>query len=112
MTETIIKCPGRFSKTREKVFDAAKIVLTDKIVSEQDLIDIWDILQSGGDLFGLDGRDPYYDSPEDSARKISPQNYLSLVPLFQENILFLYKPGNNMLFPWEMTRVLHRNFQK
>ncbi|MDP3728803.1 MAG: hypothetical protein Q8R18_05110 [bacterium] len=82
LNSKVVKCPGRFSQTREKVFEAAGIVLNSKAVSEQDLISIWDILQSGGDLFGLDGRDPYYDSPEDSARKIPPQNYLSLVPLF------------------------------
>ena len=81
MVGTKLKCLGRFSETIERVFEAVNLVLEDTLTLEQNSIqEIWGLLD--GDLFGLDGRDPYYESPEDSARRQPNPNYLSLIPLF------------------------------
>ena len=77
----VVKCPGRFSQTRDKVFEAVDLVLENRLdVTEDDLISVWNLVS--GDLAGLDGRDPYYEPADDTSRAPPHNNYLSLVPLF------------------------------
>ncbi|MSR85792.1 hypothetical protein EXS74_00175 [Candidatus Woesearchaeota archaeon] len=81
VSSKVVKCPGRFSQTREKVFEAVDVALEGRInVTEHDLATVWDLIS--GDLAGLDGRDPYYEPTEDVSRTPPHDNYLSLVPLF------------------------------
>ncbi len=82
----VVKCPGRFSQTRDRVFEAADLVLENRTkVSEDDFIAIWNLIS--GDLAGLDGRDPYYEPTEDVSRAPPHNNYLSLVPLFPDKYI-------------------------
>ena len=40
----VVKCPGRFSQTRGKVFEAVDLVLENRLdVTEDDLISVWNL---------------------------------------------------------------------